>query len=88
MHLQIDPPTGAVVTPPVFMAFDCLDARGRDIRAEPLKDRRKRLEDEINARRSSQRGKVRREGRFRIGGIAATASGYRGLLLGMHVGRE
>jgi ATP dependent DNA ligase C terminal region len=32
--------------------------------------------------------KVRHEGRFIVGGIAATASGYRGLLLAQRVGRE
>jgi bifunctional non-homologous end joining protein LigD len=47
MHLLMDPADDAVVTPPVFMAFDCLYVRGRDVRAEPLKDRRKRLEDEL-----------------------------------------
>ena len=47
IHLLMDPPADALLTPPVFMAFDCLYTRGRDIRAEPLKDRRKRLEDEI-----------------------------------------
>ncbi len=48
MHLLMNPPADATVTPPVFMAFDCLYVRGRDVRAEPLKDRRKRLEDEID----------------------------------------
>jgi ATP-dependent DNA ligase len=46
MHFLMDPPAEALVTPPVFTAFDCLYTRRRDIRAEPLKDRRKRLEDE------------------------------------------
>ena len=32
--------------------------------------------------------KVRREGKFIVGGTAATASGYRALLLGARVGRE
>jgi bifunctional non-homologous end joining protein LigD len=127
MHLLMDPPDDAVVTPPVFMAFDCLYVRGPDVRAEPLKDRRKRLEDEIDgssilaARRLPEDGlqawalvqargyeglvaknapapygssirwwklKVRWEGRFVIGGIAVTPSGYRGLLLGQLAGRE
>jgi bifunctional non-homologous end joining protein LigD len=34
MHLLMDPTDGAVVTPPVFMAFDCLDVRGRDVPPE------------------------------------------------------
>jgi bifunctional non-homologous end joining protein LigD len=108
MHLLMDSPDDAVVTPPLFMAFDCLYVRGRDVRAESLKDRRKRLEDEIDgspivpARRLPDDGleawelvlergyeglvakaamapyrsttrwskvKVRREGRFLMGGI-------------------
>jgi bifunctional non-homologous end joining protein LigD len=127
MHLLMDSPDDAVVTPPVFMAFDCLYVRGRDVRAEPLKDRRKRLEDGIDGspilparrlpddglaawKRVQARGyeglvakdpmapyrsttrwwkvKVRREGRFLIGGIVGTPSGYRGLLLGKRLGRE
>jgi ATP-dependent DNA ligase len=98
------------------MAFDCLYLRGRDVRTEPLKDRRKRLEDEIAgstilpARRLPDDGleawaqaqargyegligkaemapyssatrwykvKVRCEGRFHVGGMVVTASGYR-----------
>src|SRR5262245_24335622 len=127
MHLLMDPPTDVLVTPPVLMAFDCLYVRGRDVPGEPLKDRRKRLEDEIDgssilaARRLPDDGleawrvvrargyeglvaknamapyrattpwskvKVRPEGKFLIGGIAVTASGYRGLLLGHRIGRE
>jgi len=42
----MDPPEGAVITPPVFMAFDCLYSRGRDLRTLPLKDRRKVMEEE------------------------------------------
>ena len=33
-----------VLTPPRFMAFDILYARGRDLRQRPLADRRERLE--------------------------------------------
>lgn len=47
MHLFMDPPADATATPALFMAFDYQCARGPDVRAEPLKDRRKRLEDEI-----------------------------------------
>lgn len=32
-------------TPPVFMAFDCMFARGRDLRERPLSYRREALED-------------------------------------------
>ena len=46
IHLLMDPPEGAVITPPVFMAFDCLYSRGRDLRTLPLKDRRKVMEEE------------------------------------------
>jgi bifunctional non-homologous end joining protein LigD len=35
MHLLMDPPADAVVTPPVFRAFDCLYARGKDARMAP-----------------------------------------------------
>ena len=48
MHLLMDPPADAVVTPPMFIAFDCVYARGRDLRSWPLRDRRKRMEDEID----------------------------------------
>jgi ATP-dependent DNA ligase len=48
MHRLMDPPPDAVVTPPTFIAFDCLFSRGRDVRSWPLKDRRKLMEDEID----------------------------------------
>lgn len=38
---------GVVLTPPVFVAFDCLYARGKDILREPLRRRRKVLEKEL-----------------------------------------
>ncbi|HKV07186.1 MAG TPA: RNA ligase family protein, partial [Thermoanaerobaculia bacterium] len=38
---------GLVFTPPVFVAFDCLYARGKDLLREPLKRRRKVLEKEL-----------------------------------------
>jgi bifunctional non-homologous end joining protein LigD len=45
-HRLMDP--GAeLATPPVFMAFDCLRLRGRDLRPLPLRDRRKALEDVV-----------------------------------------
>jgi ATP-dependent DNA ligase len=33
-------------TPPLFMVFDCLQARGKDLRKEPLYVRRNVIEDE------------------------------------------
>src|SRR5947209_19165609 len=32
--------TGELATPPVFVAFDCMWRRGRDLRGAPLADRR------------------------------------------------
>jgi bifunctional non-homologous end joining protein LigD len=46
-HFLMDPPKDQAMTPPVFMAVDCLYKRGRDIRPWPLRDRRKVMEDEI-----------------------------------------
>jgi bifunctional non-homologous end joining protein LigD len=37
----------AGATPPIFVAFDCLHARGRDLLREPLTARRARLEAEV-----------------------------------------
>lgn len=37
-------PEDAAATPPVFMAFDCLYLEGRDLRAQPLSERRAELE--------------------------------------------
>src|SRR5262245_1733682 len=109
------------------MAFDCLYSRGRDLRALPLKDRRKVMEEEIDgspilpARRLPESGleawelvqergyeglvakdemapyrrttrwwkvKVRREGRFLIGGLAVGEGGYTALMLGVRDGRR
>jgi bifunctional non-homologous end joining protein LigD len=39
-----------VQTPPVYMVFDCLHERGRDLRPLPLDERRAVLEDEIMGR--------------------------------------
>jgi hypothetical protein len=44
MYLLSDPPEDEPVTPPVFMAFDLLAIRGRDLRRRPLADRRGELE--------------------------------------------
>jgi bifunctional non-homologous end joining protein LigD len=40
-------PPGMVLTPPVFVAFDCLYARGKDLIAQPLRRRRSALEREV-----------------------------------------
>jgi bifunctional non-homologous end joining protein LigD len=40
-------PPGMILTPPVFIAFDCLYARGRDLMGEPLRRRRSTLEREL-----------------------------------------
>jgi bifunctional non-homologous end joining protein LigD len=49
-HLLYEPDGHAVATPPVFVAFDCLHLRGRDLRLRPLVDRRRTLEDIIAGR--------------------------------------
>jgi bifunctional non-homologous end joining protein LigD len=46
-HLLADEGRRELATPPVFIAFDCLYRRGRDLRPRPLRDRRGVLEDEI-----------------------------------------
>jgi bifunctional non-homologous end joining protein LigD len=38
----------AIVTDPVFVAFDCLFAGGKDLRGEPLSERRRVLERELD----------------------------------------
>jgi bifunctional non-homologous end joining protein LigD len=40
---------GEPVSPPVFAVFDCLFARGRDLRAQPLTQRREVLEREVKS---------------------------------------
>ena len=46
--------TGEARSPAVFMVFDCLYARGRDLRGEPLGERRKVLEREARPGRLLQ----------------------------------
>jgi bifunctional non-homologous end joining protein LigD len=112
------------------MAFDVLFARGRDLRREPLAERRGRLERELDgadivfpvrrlaphgmeawrevqdrgyeglvakdpaslyrpgATRSWLKVKVRREGRFLVGGVAVTDAGYHGLIVGEREGKR
>ena len=52
VHLLGEPDPAIVTTPPtppLFMAFDVLYARGRDLRAESLSERRHRLECDVQA---------------------------------------
>jgi bifunctional non-homologous end joining protein LigD len=42
-------PPDNLATPPVFMAFDCLYVRGKDLRERPLRVRRNVLEGELEA---------------------------------------
>jgi ATP-dependent DNA ligase len=44
-HLLGDDTHGEIATPPVFIAFDVLHTRGRDLRGRPLRERRDALED-------------------------------------------
>jgi bifunctional non-homologous end joining protein LigD len=46
MHL-LRPEPGALATPPMYAAFDCLVVDSRDLRALPLRDRRAALEDRL-----------------------------------------
>jgi ATP-dependent DNA ligase len=46
-HLLGEPDPAIVTTPPLFMAFDGLWVRGRDLRGRPLRERREQLEREI-----------------------------------------
>lgn len=41
-------PADEVATPPMFMAVDLLQLRRADLRPQPLRDRRKRLEDVLD----------------------------------------
>lgn len=41
---------GELDSPPVFAVFDCLYARGRDLRNAPLRERRRVLETEVGSR--------------------------------------
>jgi bifunctional non-homologous end joining protein LigD len=44
-------PTEETATPALFMAFDCLYARGKDLRDRPLRIRRHVLEGEVDGHR-------------------------------------
>jgi bifunctional non-homologous end joining protein LigD len=115
-----EPGSDVATTRPVYIAFDVLHARGRDLRARPLEERRGVLErlvegadlifpvgrwtqawEEVLARgiegyvgkdpsstylsggptRSWLKAKVRREGRFVVGGVVERTEGW-SLLLG------
>jgi bifunctional non-homologous end joining protein LigD len=119
-----DPDPDQPATPPVYMAFDVLHARGKDLRRQPLRARRTMLErlvkgspsvfavprlaangheawKEVQHRRLEGyvgkdpestymsggptrfwlKAKVRREGRFAVGGVVKRAEGW-SLLLG------
>jgi ATP-dependent DNA ligase len=39
---------GTNVTPPLFMVFDCLQARGKDLRSQPFYVRRNVIEDMLD----------------------------------------
>jgi bifunctional non-homologous end joining protein LigD len=69
----------ALATPPVFVAFDCLHLRGRDLRLRPLVDRRRTLEDVIDGHEHLYAAR-----RLDGDGLAAwqtvTARGYEGLV--------
>ena len=45
------PPAGEPATPALYMVFDCLYARRRDLRERPLSIRRRVLEDEVDGHR-------------------------------------
>jgi bifunctional non-homologous end joining protein LigD len=44
-------PTGETATPPTMIAFDCLYARGKDLRKRPLRVRRNVLEELVDEQR-------------------------------------
>jgi ATP-dependent DNA ligase len=47
-YLTVPPLPDAVIMPPVYIAFDVLLVRGRDLRARPLRDRWRTLEDLVD----------------------------------------
>jgi ATP-dependent DNA ligase len=49
-------PTDKAATPPTLIAFDCLYARGKDLRQRPLRVRRNVLEELVTSSGSSCRG--------------------------------
>ena len=60
---------GEAAAAPVFVVFDCLYARGRDLRGRPLTDRRAVLEREVR-----ERGPVMRSRRLAADGFEAFAA--------------
>ena len=47
MHL-LPPDSGVLATPPTYVAFDCLLVGDRDLRRQPLRERRAILEDVVS----------------------------------------
>jgi len=47
-HLLSDDASGVVATPPLFIAFDVLQAGARDLRSRPLAERRRILEETVD----------------------------------------
>jgi bifunctional non-homologous end joining protein LigD len=52
-----------IQTPPVYIVFDCLHERGRDLRPLPLDERRAVLEDELMGRRVEPASTTKSSGR-------------------------
>jgi ATP-dependent DNA ligase len=71
---------GKLLTPPVFVAFDCLYARGKNLMGEPLKRRRTVLEKELRG----AEGPVMVARRLAVNGLEAwqevVAKGWEGLI--------
>ena len=48
LHRRVDPDSGTVCTPPILMAFDCLWIAESDLRRQPLRRRRRLLEEAVD----------------------------------------
>jgi bifunctional non-homologous end joining protein LigD len=72
-YLTVPPPPEVVITPPVYVAFDVLQVRGRDLRARPLTDRRRALEDLVDG---SGRATRAAPARRRAGGLGDRAGAW------------
>jgi hypothetical protein len=73
MHLLMEPPADAIVTPAVFMAFDCLYTRVKDVRGWPSRTGARSWRTRLTARRFCPPG--------------AYPTMYVGLILGGRIGR-
>jgi bifunctional non-homologous end joining protein LigD len=82
-HLLNDPDPAVVCTPPLLIAFDCLSLGARDLRAKPLRERRRALEDVVHGA-----GMIFPVRRLAIDGFEAwdvvTARRYEGLVAKDH----